>query len=266
MKTILKLKYLLLLTFFSSCKKVIDIHIHESDQQYVVEGIITNEPGSCKVLLTRTVHFSASNQFPDVSGAVVTLRDNGTVYTLSESQPGTYVNNLVPGIPGHLYELSVAINGQVITAACTMPQKVSMDTMYISPGPFGQFLFATVRYTDPAGMNNGYRFVQFKNSLQNPAIFWENDEFTDGQTVTVQLDGGVTKQDDPHNIRSGDSVTIEMQTVDEAIFQYWYSLRTAGGDGSANTAAPSNPLSNVKGGALGYFSAHTVDRRTVIVP
>ena len=56
-----------------------------------------------------------------------------------------------------------------------------MDTIYISRGPFGQYKFATISYTDPAGINNGYRFIQYVNGVKEPTIFWENDEFTDGQ-------------------------------------------------------------------------------------
>jgi hypothetical protein len=147
-----------------------------------------------------------------------------------------------------------------------MPQPVVLDTLYISPGPFGQFRFASISYRDPAGINNGYRFIQYVNGIKDPRIFWENDEFTDGEKVVLQLDTGVDKKDDPRNIDSGEEVTIEMQTLDEVIYKYWYTLRSGGGDGTGNIASPYNPVTNIKGGALGYFSAHTVSRRSVIAP
>ena len=80
-----------------------------------------------------------------------------------------------------------------------------------------------------------------------------------------QLDTGIDKKNDPRNIKSGDTVTIEMLGIDEAVYKYWYSLHFNGGDGG-NIATPANPVTNVSGGALGYFSAQTVDRKTVIVP
>ena len=169
-------------------------------------------------------------------------------------------------MPGRRYDLSVTINNLEFTASCTMPQPVVMDTLYVVPGPFGQFRFATVGYTDHAGINNQYRFVQYVNGIKDPAIFWENDEFTDGQKIIVQLDTGVDKKDDPRDIESGDQVTIEMLGLDEAVYKYWYSLQSGGGDGSGNSAAPANPVTNIKGGALGYFSVQTIDRRTVIAP
>ncbi len=256
----------LIMWFFYSCEKVIDIELKNSDVKFVVEGIITNEPGSCRVYLTRTKPFNEDNNFPKVSGATVKVKDNNVEYTLTESAPGVYETVAITGAAGHEYQLTVAINNEAFTAFCSMPQPAVIDTLYISPGPFGQFKFATIAFRDPAGVKNGYRFVQYVNGVKDPMIFWGNDEFIDGRLEVIQLDTGVDKKDDPRNIKSGDEVTIEMHSLDEAIYKYWYSLRSGGGDGSANTAAPANPLTNIKGGALGYFSAHTVSRKTVIAP
>jgi hypothetical protein len=58
------------------------------------------------------------------------------------------------------------------------------------------------------------------NGVKDPRIFWENDEFTDGEAVVTQLDTGIDKKDDPRNINSGDEVTIEMLCLAEAIYKY----------------------------------------------
>jgi len=266
MNFLIKKSYLLaLLTGVSACQKVIDIEVKDSDTQFVVEGVITNEPGTCYLYLSRTQAFNEDNNFEQVSGAVVKIKDNGQETVLTETGPGVYSSTFLTGMPGHRYELSVTINNHVFTAACTMPQPVKLDTLYIAPGPFGQFQFATIAYTDRAGVNK-YRFVQYVKGAKDPVIFWENDEFTDEQKVVMQLDTGVDKQDDPRNINSGDEVTIEMLGLDEAVYLYWYSLQSGGGDGGGNSIAPANPVTNIKGGALGYFSAQTIDRRTVIAP
>lgn len=259
------LLFVLLLPFYS-CKKVIDLKLKESDIKYVVEGIITNEAGGCKVLVSQSKPFYEDNEFTKVSGAVVKVTDNGTEALLPETQPGTYTTTAIKGTPGHMYQLLVSINNQVFTATCTMPQPVAIDTLYVAPGPFGQFQFANIGYTDPAGRANWYRFVQYVNGVKDPAIFWENDEFDDGVPVLKQLDTGIDKKTDPRNINRGDQVTIELLCLDEAVYQYWYSLRTGGGAGSGNIATPANPITNIKGGALGYFSAQTVARRTVVAP
>ena len=249
-----------------SCTKVIDINVRKSDIKYVIEGVITNQPGICTVTVRQSKQYDENNEFTGVSDAIVTVTDNSVQHILSESEPGVYTTSLIQGTPGHEYSLMVVAGGQTFTSLSVMPAPVGMDSLYVSRGPFGQFKFATIVYTDPAQINNGYRFVQYVNGIKEPTIFWENDEFTDGQTITMQLDASAPEKDDPRNIKSGDSVTVEMQTVDDKVFKYWYSLRAEGGDGDGITAAPSNPISNRQGGALGYFSAHTVQRRSAVAP
>jgi hypothetical protein len=218
------------------------------------------------VYVSQSKNFNEDNQFKDVSGAIVKVKDGGTEVQLLERRPGSYETDRINGTPGHVYQLSVVINNQIFNASCTMPQPVYMDSLYVSRGPFGQFKFATITYTDPAGTDNGYRFVQYVNGIKEPTIFWEDDEFTDGQTVTMQLDASGDEKDDPRNIKTGDEVTIEMLCLNEPILRYWSTLRSGGGDGDGNTAAPSNPVTNLHGGALGYFSAHTISRKKVIAP
>lgn len=266
MNSIIRLFFFLITVILYSCNKVIDLKLKDSEIKYVVEGVITNEPGVCKVYLSQSKNFNEDNQFKRVSGAIVKIKDNGVEIPLAESQAGTYETSSINGTPGHIYQLSVTVSGQTFTASCTMPQPVLMDTLYISRGPFGQFKFATVSYTDPSGVNNGYRFVQYVNGVKEPTIFWENDEFIDGQSVTMQLDASADEKDDPRNIKTGDEVTVEMLCLDEPIYKYWYTLRAGGGTGDGNTAAPANPITNIQGGALGYFSAHTVNRKKVIAP
>jgi len=249
-----------------SCSKVIDIDVRQADVKYVIEGMITNEPGNCLVQIGRSKNFNERNDFEKISGAAVHVFDNDEVFELQETEPGRYENALLNGVPGHNYRLEVVVDGQTFNSSSTMPQLVTMDSLYVSRGPFGQFKFATIIYSDPAGANNGYRFVQYVNGVKEPTVFWENDEFTDGQSVTLQLDASADEKDDPRNIKTGDEVLVVMQTVDEPVFEFWYSLRAGGGDGDGFAAAPSNPLTNIVGGALGYFSAHTVDRRTVVAP
>ena len=250
----------------TSCEKVIEIKIKESDMKYVIEGVITDEPGVCKISLTRTVRFSDPNVFPAVSGASVKVSDNGTEYILSETSPGIYQTNAINGTPGHLYRLTVTVNSEIFTASCNMLPPVPLDTLYIARGPFGSYKFPHIVYTDPAGINNGYRFIQYVNGVKDPAVFWDNDEFTDGQSSALRLDNGISDDNDPRTIHTGDVVTIELLSLDDPIYRFWSTVQFGGAAGSAFTASPANPITNITGGALGYFSAHSVTKRTVIAP
>lgn len=265
-KVTLLYAFLVLSAYSCNKERVIELKLGDTQVKYVIEGVITNEPGACVVKLSQTKNFSGDNQFQNVSKAIVKIKDNGQETVLQESQPGLYETKLINGRPGHVYQLSVVINNQTFTAVCTMPSPVQIDSLYISRGPFGRFKFATISYNDPAGINNAYRFIQYVNGVKESTIFGDNDEFTDGQLVTLQLDASGDEEDDPRNIKTGDSVTVEMLSIDEPMYRYWHTLREGGAVGAGDVAAPANPLTNIQGGALGYFSAHTVTRKTVVAP
>jgi hypothetical protein len=91
-----------------------------------------------------------------------------------------------------------------------------------------------------------------------------NDEFTPGQEVNDYLVFENDTENKALNFKKGDKLTAIMHCVDPAVYTYLFSL--FGANGSDNGAAPSNPLSNISGGALGFFSAHTVQEKTLIIP
>jgi hypothetical protein len=51
---------------------------------------------------------------------------------------------------------------------------------------------------------------------------------------------------------------------DAAVYTFWYSL-SSGATGANESASPANPVSNISGGAVGYFSAQTIQRKTILV-
>ncbi|MEO6452585.1 MAG: DUF4249 domain-containing protein, partial [Ginsengibacter sp.] len=255
-----------LLLLLTSCEKVIDINLNNAAKKYVIEGIITNEPGFCKVQITQTVNFSEANTFPWVSGAIVTVTDNNnSPITLVETVAGTYQTSAINGTTGHAYRLSVNINGEVFSATSQMPAEVKFDSLFVEDFiGFGDIVkYANVVFKDPPGKGNAYRFKQYKNGLTNKTIFVINDDFSDGRINTVLLPDFANDNDDD-KIKSGDTVKVDMQCIDARVYKYWFSLSQSGTGGN-NNASPANPLSNITGGALGYFSAHTVQTKSVVV-
>jgi len=128
MKLLPLLPIVLLLLTTASCTKVIDIDVKESDTRYVIEGVLTEEAGSCRVTVSRTRAFNEPNDFPPVTGATVTITNNGQLTTLAETAPGVYRSSL-KGVPGHTYNLSVRVGSDVFTAMGTMPAPVLLDTL-----------------------------------------------------------------------------------------------------------------------------------------
>jgi hypothetical protein len=124
--------------------------------------------------------------------------------------------------------------------------------------------YITIGYSDPPGIPNYYRWVQYVNGRQEKSIFTASDEFTDGLKIRGQLNYTNDTDDPNRDIKTGDSVRIDMLNLDSAVYQYWFSLRR-NASGSGNTATPANPTSNISGGCLGYFSAQSVSSRSLLV-
>ena len=260
------LSALLPMFLLSACQKVIVVKLDSSDTRYILTGTVTDQPGGCQVSITQSKAFSENNQFPGVSGATVTVEHDGVVTVLKEMTAGVYRDDTMAGEAGHTYRLAVHAGDAHFTASSTMPQPVGLDSIYLKRVPLNDYPFVYVVYRDPVNIVNHYRFCQYVNGRKEPSIFVSDDEFTDGQTVKSQLNYNNDNNDDPSmNITPGDSVRIEMTCIDAAVYEFWYSLSN-GATGQNSTASPANPVSNITGGAIGYFSAQTVRQRTLIAP
>jgi hypothetical protein len=251
----------------SSCEKVIDMNLNAAEKRYVVEGIITDQTGA-RVTISQTKDFDEDNNMHLISGATVEISENGgTPVTLPESSPGIYQLPAMNGASGRTYALSVKVGGQTFTASSTMPQRVNLDTIYVTD----EFLFGESRkivnteYQDPAGRGQYYRFVQYLNNVKEQQIFYMNDEYTDGNKVNNKLFYFPDDNDDEtKKIKKGDQIRIDMFCIDVNVYKYWFSLDRSATGGSGQ-ATPSNPVTNLKGGALGYFSAQTTQTKTMVV-
>lgn len=268
LKHIKLLSHLIALAFgLSSCEKVIDVKLNTSATQMVIEGSITNQNGQQLVKLSQSVPYTDNNTFPAVTGATVNVTDNqGHSWTFTESSPGNYTFGPLKGEPGRIYTLTVNVNNTVYKAASTMPDSVNIDSLDVKVFNFGgeDIKQAQVHYTDPAGVANQYRFVMKVNGVQSKQVYAENDRFTNGNAVpTVLFFNG--NNDDDDELKSGDKVDIEMQCIDKNIFNYWFTLSQQSQNGPGGGTIPGNPPSNINNGALGYFSAHTVNKKQMVV-
>ena len=261
------MKYLLaisLLCILAGCQKVIEIKLDSSETRYILTGKVTDQPGGCQVSLTQSKAFSENNQFPGIGGAKVSIDDNGITSVLTESSAGVYTDSSLTGQPGHTYHLTVQTGSMTFTASSIMPQPVGLDSIYAKTSALSSGQYITVVYKDPLHVANYYHFIQYVNGRKEPSIFVSDDEFTDGITVRSQLNYNNDTNDPTRDIKVGDSVGIEMICNDAAVYQFWYSLSN-GATGAGNSASPANPVSNIAGGAIGYFSAQTVRRRWLYV-
>lgn len=245
-----------------SCTKVINVNIKDVEKKYVIEGIIADYKGSCKVNISQTINFSDSNKFIGVENAIVTIADNGKSPILLTGSGGVYRSDLA-GIPGHTYKLQVDVNGQTFTATSVMPKKVKFDSLLISERLFlGKIRkMAAVKFQDPAGIYNAYRFIQYVDGRKENTIFALDDNLIDGRSIFYEL---LIFNDDKYTLLPEDQLRVEMRCIDRNNYLYWFSL-TQGALGQNQSASPANPVSNIQGGALGYFSANTFDVKLMAI-
>ncbi|MEO8085206.1 MAG: DUF4249 domain-containing protein [Bacteroidota bacterium] len=243
---------------FSSCKKVIDIDLNDSNPQFVIEANIINDGTPCTVDITKTINFSESNNFPAVTNAIVTLSDNaGNSENLQMTSNGHYTSSTITGVQGRTYTLNVNVDGKTFNAVSTLPYEVNLDSAWVQDLLiFGSNSYSVIpEYKDSSGTMNFYRFKLFVNDTLDKNIFLEDDVFTDGRTVTIPLFGEI-------EIEAGDTLRLQMMCIDKPAYLFFFSLASLQ---NGSTGAPANPVSNFSGGCLGYFSAHTLMEKTMVV-
>jgi len=250
----------------SSCEKVIDLKLNPADSRYVVEGIVSDKMGGCYVSITRTKEFDSEAGYTPVSGATVTIADDyGHTISLAQGSDGLYRHPDFKGESGKTYHLKVLLEGKTYTASSVMPAVVPIDSVYITTEDFfdEKYLMVHATFKDPQGIDNYYSFDQYINGLKVKEVFFDNDELRDGKNYDFVIFN--LSETDRFKLKPGDSVSIDMHSTDAAVYKYWYSLYQ-GATGTGGSASPANPVSNIQGGALGYFSAQTSEVRSLHVP
>jgi hypothetical protein len=140
-----------------------------------------------------------------------------------------------------------------------MPYSVIPDSIGFKKLSFfgNATIYPTVYYKDPSSVQNQYRYLLKINNKSQADIVFE-DRFNDGNAVSdvIIYDGD--------DIKSGDIINIEMQSIDRNVFKYYFAISQIGGNGGP-PVAPANPDSNISNGALGIFSAYTKATISIIL-
>lgn len=246
--------------FLFSCEKVIDIDLNDVESKMVIEANIDDEGGPYQVRLSKTVNFDESNTFPAVSGAIVTLTDSeGNSEILVESVPGYYIATTIDGVPGRTYTLNIEAEGNTLQSSSQMAWNTPIDTIIVEEGFFGSFKYLSVIFQDDPNQSNYYRFIKIVNGVTKKDIEVATDQLNNGELVNASL--FFFGED---TLQSGDEVEIIMHGIDKVNYDYLRTLNEVINQGVS--ATPANPLSPFSPTALGYFSAHSVSRKTVTVP
>ncbi|AEI52204.1 DUF4249 domain-containing protein [Runella slithyformis] len=248
-----------------SCEKEITLDLNTANKKFVIEGEITpNEKATVRII--KTVDFTQPNNFPSVRGANVRLSDgSGNTEQLVETGAGVYQSQKIVGAEGKTYSLTVIIEGSTFTAQTTMPTNIKLTGIKVQkssfspPGSTSDSYIIYPQFIDPAAFGNSYRFIQTRNGERDKSIIVANDNIGNGLPNSRPILSA------DFEIVLGDNVTLEMHCIDKPIYDYFFSLNSVQGNGPGGGTVPANPVTNIKGGALGYFSAHTLQRMSIEV-
>ncbi|MFT5821944.1 MAG: hypothetical protein ACI8ZM_003200 [Crocinitomix sp.] len=247
-----------------SCEKVIDIPLNEADQEIVVEAVGRNYLGESYVLLSKTGSVYDNTNFEKITDAVVTVTDQDgleTVFTHDPSSPGKYMAPAFEAMPNSSYSLSVVTADLTLSSSSitnSLPVLDSLNYFVVPPG-FGStdttFLLF-YNFVDNGDETNFYRVKAWVNDTLDNNYYIGDDVLGNGQPVSAPLFST--------EIKSKDTVHIELLSMDEATYKYLLTLNSNLTSGPFG-AVPANPVTNIDN-AIGYFGVYMVDTMSIIMP
>ena len=272
------LMLLSLVTLVLSCQDVVDVTLEPGNDQLVVDAWITNQPVTQTIRLVRTSPYFDSSPANAETGATVSITDDaGTVYSFTdENNEGNYTWEPAPGTAfgevGGVYTLSVkTADNKEYTAISEMKRIMPIDSIAYEnrmeeelgepPG-----IYAEVFARDFLGEGDAYWIKTYKNGefLNKPQeINLAYDaSFTAGGNVDgvyfitpIRLavnripdsgDDAVDTNDFPP-YEFGDSIHVEVHSLNEEAFFFMYAARTQMtlGDATLFAEPPANVPTNI---------------------
>ncbi len=256
----------------TSCEKVIDINLNESEPRLVVEGAITMGTGPFFVQLTTSGDFFTGEGIVPVSNATGYISSSqGQLDSLVNMGNGIYRTTMLTAVPNSLYTLHLTYNNKNYTASDSLPAMVFIDSVnyavseFGNSGPPGEIEYDTYYdfhcyFNDSPNRKNYYMLNMTINGEplegRRGKYSMLSDEFSDGHHIAYPFFAV--------GAYPNDTVTITLSAVGKATYDYFRTLNDAISQGGMGST-PYNPITNVSNNALGYFGTFTLDSKTIII-
>ena len=178
--------------------------------------------------------------------------------------------NTVIGVGGSSYELEVNVNGKLLSAVTTIPIKQDINFLSYNIDPDDpNYAQVKINLTVPTNFD---AFVLLANSRNDSAYhipdyfgggLSDNGIYAGSGTITLPLLRGYADNEDPElNVLGlfevGDEVTLKWQNIDEATYNFWFSVFNDGGDTPFSSATKiQGNIENGFGIWAGYNTSYT---------
>ena len=261
--------FLIIISLFLviSCEREIDLNLEDQSGNIVIEANVTDQAGPYTVRITKSVSFTQSNSYPGIENAQVTLSDDlGQTENLQHIGDGIYQASSFQGQSGRTYTLKVQTDGKEYTSQSKMPEAIQFQGLeqdsFMVAGETSYTLLPI--FVDPPALGNRYLFTYSVND--NPKKYFSefSDNVNNGAPNQRPLILPNDDEDGAVKVKVGDKITVKMQCIDDAVYTFYSALLQLSGGGGGGVT-PTNPPSNISNGALGYFSAHTVSVKTIVI-
>ncbi|MGD8780046.1 MAG: DUF4249 domain-containing protein [Ignavibacteria bacterium] len=255
---------------FNGCEDVIKVDLNEVEPQIVIEGEITDQPGPYKVTITQTSDFYSPGIYDKISGAEVTIENNGNIELLTEKEPGVYYTGNLETSYNEEYRLAVNVGNLTYTANTTLEYPLIIDSIQVTEKEEENILDENKRriyvyLQDNPGKKDYAKIKVAFNGVYEKIYFLYTDRLIDGNYVQVVL----LVDDEDNNINKGDTITVEVKTINEDAYNYYltlYDVLAINDEVSLfDITNPANPETNLSNGALGIFGAYSISKESVIV-
>jgi hypothetical protein len=277
--TYLAFLFILLAVPLHSCTERIDISLDDSAVRLVVEGSLTTDTVSHKVLLSSTSGYFYNLPPEPVSGATVTISDGENILSLTEVTPGVYQTApTVHGIEGETYTLNIKLNKEIggfsdYTASSKLYPVARLDSINLlyHPDWSSAGIWEVRCFVQDPPTTDYYRFLISRNDTMITDTldewFVTDDRFFNGNYVNGltagYLDQGIKEQ----RLIPGDSMLVEMNNTGEGYANFlWESQAEIIGSYPLFTGPPANIKGNINNGAIGFFATYSATRAITKVP
>ena len=279
---------LFMMTITFSCTEDTTINTTDSAFVPVIYGTITDQNIRQQIQISSSSGYFDKEQNKRISNAVVTLREDSSLisrsYALTQDSVGSGIyltQDPFIGKPGWNYRLSVTMDfnndgvAEEYTAACTMPEKLNIDSFNITKKKVGEYtLFSlNINAQDQENVDNYYFGKYSVNGVWYHKIskyIAFNDVSLDGQYVKnlsvwnfndIQ-DKSKFSDDDAKDmvfLTSGDSMVVEFSNISKAYFDFINDCtHQKNGSNPMFGGPPANISTNISNGARGFFTAYAV--------
>lgn len=286
--------FLILLTTLSSCEKTVQFKLDDVTPKLVVEGSIENGQAPL-IYLSRSLDYyskidQAVLQSSFVHNAVVTVSNGTKTHQLKEytipvgagfsvSYYSVDSANLATAFTGELnktYTLHISEGGKEYSAITHIPNITRrIDSVYwkqTPPGNPAEKVLVMLKAYDPPGFGDYVRYFTQRN--REPFYPGLNsvydDQIIDGTSYDIQVERGISRNETASEgfsfFNKGDTVTLKLANIDKATYDFWRTMEFTYASVGNPFASPTKVMSNMQGGALGYFGGYASQYRTLIIP